>query len=148
MSTPAKAATPARDATPARARTPAQVVLIPAKEYYRGKRKRDSEDHHSEPKSPAVKGPSTPVRSAKSSPSKKRAKMKQETVEEIGNVNIVDKDSKVAEKMGLETLEKKTEELQGYVNQLQDAVTIGMYQLRDLKKKIATAISTLTPADE
>lgn len=33
----------------------------------------------------------------------------------------------------LEALEEKTKELQGYLNQLQDAVTIGMFQLRDLK---------------
>jgi hypothetical protein len=38
--------------------------------------------------------------------------------------------------MKLDTLAKKTEELQGYVNQLQDAVTIGMVQLRDLKVSV------------
>ncbi|KAI1149555.1 hypothetical protein F4825DRAFT_453310 [Nemania diffusa] len=43
----------------------------------------------------------------------------------------------------LEALEEKTKELQGYLNQLQDAVTIGMFQLRDLKKQVAAEIAAL-----
>ncbi|KAH8156287.1 hypothetical protein CIB48_g11962 [Xylaria polymorpha] len=41
----------------------------------------------------------------------------------------------LSNKIKLDALNKKTEELQGYVNQLQDAVTISMFQLRDLKKR-------------
>lgn len=35
--------------------------------------------------------------------------------------------------MKLEALLQRADELQGYVNQIQDAVTVGMMQLRDLK---------------
>ncbi|KAI1117978.1 hypothetical protein F5Y14DRAFT_400697, partial [Nemania sp. NC0429] len=46
----------------------------------------------------------------------------------------------------LHKLEKKSEELQGFLNQLQDAVAIGMFQLRELKKQIAA--TTGTPVDD
>ncbi|KAK5635499.1 hypothetical protein RRF57_011211 [Xylaria bambusicola] len=80
-----------------------------------------------------LKLPSTPMRPAEDSSSKKKSKANQETVEKTNKFNSFDKDVEVTEKMKLEALEKKTEELQGYVNQLQDAVTVSMYQLRDLK---------------
>ncbi|KAI1426554.1 hypothetical protein F5Y12DRAFT_741499 [Xylaria sp. FL1777] len=57
---------------------------------------------------------------------KKKAKTKQETMEE----NIDEEPDE--QRKRLEALGKRTLELQGYVNQIQDAVTIGMYRLRDL----------------
>ncbi|KAI1193114.1 hypothetical protein F5X97DRAFT_328897 [Nemania serpens] len=48
----------------------------------------------------------------------------------------------------LRTLEKKSEELQGFLNQLQDAVAIGMFQLRDLKNQIATATAALAVGEK
>ncbi|KAI0863772.1 hypothetical protein F4860DRAFT_49889 [Xylaria cubensis] len=54
----------------------------------------------------------------------------------------------LSDKIKLDALAKKTEELQGYVNQLQDAVTIGMFQLRDLKNQIAAATAALATIDE
>ncbi|KAI0411506.1 hypothetical protein F5X98DRAFT_380679 [Xylaria grammica] len=57
-------------------------------------------------------------------------------------------DEELSEQIRLAIMEKKTEELQGYVNQIQDAVTIGMFQLRDLKKQIAIATAALAPATD
>ncbi|KAI0533086.1 hypothetical protein GGR58DRAFT_506761 [Xylaria digitata] len=71
--------------------------------------------------------------------------------EEITPGRVTEKiniDQEPSEKIRLAALEKKTEELQGYVNQIQDAVTIGMLQLRDLKKQIADATAALTSVDE
>ncbi|KAJ2997602.1 hypothetical protein NUW58_g613 [Xylaria curta] len=51
-------------------------------------------------------------------------------------------------KINLAALTKRTQELEGYVNQIQDAVTIGMYQLRDLKKQVAAATAALETADK
>ncbi|KAI1740061.1 hypothetical protein F4680DRAFT_465853 [Xylaria scruposa] len=56
-------------------------------------------------------------------------------------------EEELSDKIKLDALAKKTEELQGYVNQLQDAVTIGMFQLRDLKNQIASATAALTTID-
>ncbi|KAI0447475.1 hypothetical protein F4803DRAFT_574682 [Xylaria telfairii] len=61
--------------------------------------------------------------------------------EDTGNEQLSDK-------IKLDALTKKTEELQGYVNQLQDAVTISMFQLRDLKKQIAAATATLANTNQ
>ncbi|TRX90116.1 hypothetical protein FHL15_009035 [Xylaria flabelliformis] len=57
-------------------------------------------------------------------------------------------EEELSDKVKLNALAKKTEELQGYVNQLQDAVTIGMFQLRDLKNQIAAATAALATIDE
>ncbi|KAJ3579414.1 hypothetical protein NPX13_g1163 [Xylaria arbuscula] len=46
------------------------------------------------------------------------------------------------EKIKLEALLEKAGELQGYVNQLQDAVTIAMCQLRDLKNNVIAALES------
>ncbi|KAI1747968.1 hypothetical protein F4782DRAFT_534920 [Xylaria castorea] len=70
------------------------------------------------------------------------AAAKQEMMEEKND------DGELSDKIKLSALAKKTEELQGYVNQLQDAVTIGMFQLRDLKKQIAAATTALATTDE
>ncbi|KAI0432076.1 hypothetical protein F5Y09DRAFT_340027 [Xylaria sp. FL1042] len=74
---------------------------------------------------------------------------KQETIEQqMAEERMIDKELPVVKKMRLEVLEMKTEELQGYVNQIQDAVTIGMYQLRDLKKQIAAATADIKSIDK
>ncbi|KAI0555586.1 hypothetical protein F4679DRAFT_578972 [Xylaria curta] len=57
-------------------------------------------------------------------------------------------EEELSDKIKLDALAKKTEELQGYINQLQDAVTIGMFQLRDLKNQIAAATAALATTDE
>ncbi|KAF2965820.1 hypothetical protein GQX73_g7780 [Xylaria multiplex] len=85
---------------------------------------------------------STPNKAIPSSAFKEEATQERVTTEKM---NI---DQEPSEKIRLAVLEKKTEELQGYVNQIQDAVTIGMFQLRDLKKQIAGATAALTSADE
>ncbi|KAI1367240.1 hypothetical protein F5Y08DRAFT_336912 [Xylaria arbuscula] len=46
------------------------------------------------------------------------------------------------EKIKLKALLEKAGELQGYVNQLQDAVTIAMCQLRDLKNNVIAALES------
>ncbi|KAJ8130788.1 hypothetical protein O1611_g2842 [Lasiodiplodia mahajangana] len=47
------------------------------------------------------------------------------------------------DKIKLEALKEKATELQGYFNQLQDAVTIGMLQAQRLKEEIAVATHAL-----
>ncbi|KAI3332931.1 hypothetical protein F4824DRAFT_513841 [Ustulina deusta] len=86
--------------------------------------------------------PTTPVQLQPGSSPQEEATPKQEVVEKM---NI---DEEPSEKIRLDALEKKTIELQGYVNQIQDAVTIGMYQLRDLKNQIAAATAALKSADK
>ncbi|KAI1352326.1 hypothetical protein F5Y01DRAFT_313800 [Xylaria sp. FL0043] len=71
--------------------------------------------------------------------SKKQETIKQQMAEE----KMVVEELPVVKKMKLDVLEVKIQELQGYVNQLQDAVTIGMYQLRDLKERVNAATSDL-----
>ncbi|TGJ86290.1 hypothetical protein E0Z10_g2465 [Xylaria hypoxylon] len=68
-------------------------------------------------------------------------------VAEKKDVDEEPSEDEVKEQIELYILEKKTEELQGYVNQIQDAVTIGMFQLRDLKRKITIAKAVLASAD-
>ncbi|KAI1158385.1 hypothetical protein F5B18DRAFT_656706 [Nemania serpens] len=53
-----------------------------------------------------------------------------------------------SEKIKLRALKRKSKELQYYLNQLQDAVTIGMFRLRDLKKQVSTATAALKAAQK
>ncbi|RWA08099.1 hypothetical protein EKO27_g7014 [Xylaria grammica] len=56
-------------------------------------------------------------------------------------------DEELSEQIRLAIMEKKTEELQGYVNQIQDAVTI-VANFPRLKKQIAIATAALAPATD
>ncbi|KAI1183068.1 hypothetical protein F5B17DRAFT_154072 [Nemania serpens] len=79
---------------------------------------------------PKVEEPVTPVT------------MKQDAME-------IDEHEEPSEEMvKLHALEKKSEELQGFLNQLQDAVAIGMFQLNELKKQIATATEALAAGEK
>ncbi|KAI0972798.1 hypothetical protein F4678DRAFT_460359 [Xylaria arbuscula] len=97
------------------------------------------------------KTPDTPARQVRSGPVPAIAKgvpypKKQEILKRgMEEKNI---DEEPPKKTRLEALEEKTKELQGYLNTLQDAVTIGMNQLRDLKERIATATTDFESVDE
>ncbi|KAI0470304.1 hypothetical protein F4859DRAFT_515830 [Xylaria cf. heliscus] len=79
---------------------------------------------------------------------KKMARKYGEETEGQEMMDMKNDDEELSDKVKLDALAKKTQELQGYVNQLQDAVTISMFQLRDLKKQIAAMTTFLATTDE
>ncbi|KAI1291162.1 hypothetical protein F5Y03DRAFT_400920 [Xylaria venustula] len=99
------------------------------------------------------KTPDTPARQAQSGPVPAIAKgapyLKKQAISKRGlEDKNIDEAPPGKKRTKLEALEEKAKELQGYLNTLQDAVTIGMYQLRDLKEQIATATTDSESVDE
>ncbi|KAI0404823.1 hypothetical protein F4802DRAFT_565609 [Xylaria palmicola] len=58
-----------------------------------------------------------------------------------------DNSVELSDEIKLNAMAKKAKELEGYLNQMQDAVTIGMYRLRDLQKQVAAATAALGADD-
>ncbi|KAI8945262.1 hypothetical protein F4801DRAFT_584595 [Xylaria longipes] len=128
--------TPQKKMTPDQKMSPGQKMTQGQKRRARLKRKRESMNAEGD----------TPITYAAA----KRLLCRSEEEEAAEEQDMMEKDDdeELSDKIKLDALAKKTEELQGYVNQLQDAVTIGMFQLRDLKIQIAAATAALSKPDE
>ncbi|RYC54745.1 hypothetical protein CHU98_g11464 [Xylaria longipes] len=130
--------TPQQKTTPDQKMSPGQKMTQGQKRRARLKRKRESMNAEGDTPITYAAAKRLLCRSEEEEAAEEQDMMEKDDDEELSQLTY-----EVKDKIKLDALAKKTEELQGY-----DAVTIGMFQLRDLKIQIAAANAALSKPDE